>query len=209
MATVPQNVILNIAFLILLPPTFAAIDPNTIRNIMAKPYCKYSILDIEPNTATKTGNKPPKVKEAPEESAACNGWAWVISLIPNSSRACVSKALCAVNSVAISADGEYIAAGDWWSSSGKKVYLFHKNSSTPLWNYTTGSGVVSVAIGGVVMCRVDASAGAIRAGDLLIAGTVTGHACRSDDPAPGTVLGKALGTRLKGRGMISVLLGVR
>ena len=37
---------------------------------------------------------------ATELTAACNGWAWVISLIPNSSRACVSKALCAVNSVA-------------------------------------------------------------------------------------------------------------
>ncbi len=45
-----------------------------------------------------------------------------------------------VVSVAISADGAYIAAG----SNG--VYLFDKDSGTPLWNYTTDNYVVSVAI---------------------------------------------------------------
>ncbi|MDP7007935.1 MAG: PQQ-binding-like beta-propeller repeat protein, partial [Candidatus Poseidoniia archaeon] len=44
-------------------------------------------------------------------------------------------------SVAISADGEYIAGSD-----GKKVYPFDKDSSTPLWNYTAGDYVRSVAI---------------------------------------------------------------
>ena len=47
-----------------------------------------------------------------------------------------------INSVAISADGEYIAAG----SDGDEVYLFHKDNGTPLWSYTTGGGVYSVAI---------------------------------------------------------------
>ncbi len=47
-----------------------------------------------------------------------------------------------VSSVAISADGEYIAAGSY----DYKVYLFDKDSSTPLWNYTTGDDVYSVAI---------------------------------------------------------------
>jgi len=45
-------------------------------------------------------------------------------------------------SVAISSDGQYIAAGGW----DNKTYLFSKDSSTPLWNYTTGGWVRSVAI---------------------------------------------------------------
>ncbi len=49
-----------------------------------------------------------------------------------------------VESVAISADGEYIAAGS--THPDKKVYLFDKDSSTPLWNYTTEDYVWSVAI---------------------------------------------------------------
>ena len=47
-------------------------------------------------------------------------------------------------SVAISADDEYIVAGSWEGTSENhsgKVYLFDKNSSTPLWNYTTEEGV--------------------------------------------------------------------
>ena len=47
-----------------------------------------------------------------------------------------------VRSVAISADGEYIAAGSF----DDKVYLFDKDSNTPLWNYTTENYVTSVAI---------------------------------------------------------------
>ncbi|HIL32692.1 MAG TPA: hypothetical protein EYG25_00130, partial [Candidatus Poseidoniales archaeon] len=47
-----------------------------------------------------------------------------------------------VHSVAISADGEYIAAG----SQDEKVYFFDKDSSTPLWSYTTDGYVESVAI---------------------------------------------------------------
>ena len=47
-----------------------------------------------------------------------------------------------VRSVAISKDGEYIAAGSW----DNNVYLFDKDSSTPLWNYTTEDYVWSVAI---------------------------------------------------------------
>jgi outer membrane protein assembly factor BamB len=56
-------------------------------------------------------------------------------------------------SVAISADGEYIVAGTWGPSStgdcdenSCKVYLFDKDSSTPLWSYGTGDMVWSVAI---------------------------------------------------------------
>jgi hypothetical protein len=56
--------------------------------------------------------------------------------------------------VSISADGESIAAGF-----GKKVYLFDKDSNTPLWNYTTEGAVYSVAISAdgasIVACTYD------------------------------------------------------
>ena len=47
-----------------------------------------------------------------------------------------------VRAVAISANGEYIAAG----SDDDKVYLFDIDSSTPLWDYATGDDVRSIAI---------------------------------------------------------------
>ncbi|MDP7474324.1 MAG: hypothetical protein QGH00_05110, partial [Candidatus Poseidoniia archaeon] len=43
---------------------------------------------------------------------------------------------------AISADGEYIVGG----SIDNKIYLFDRDSSTPLWSYTTGNQVHSVSI---------------------------------------------------------------
>ena len=47
-----------------------------------------------------------------------------------------------VKSVAISADGRYIAAGSW----DYKIYLFNRSTSVPLWNYTTEGEVYSVDI---------------------------------------------------------------
>ncbi len=47
-----------------------------------------------------------------------------------------------MQSVAVSADGEYIAAGGF----DNKVYLFDKDSSTPLWSYELGWWVNSVSI---------------------------------------------------------------
>jgi len=47
-----------------------------------------------------------------------------------------------VYAVAISDDGEYIAAG----TQDDKVYFFHTGSSTPLWEAVTGEDVQSVAI---------------------------------------------------------------
>ena len=47
-----------------------------------------------------------------------------------------------VDSVAISADGEYIVA----SSPNNKIYLFDKDSSTPLWYYTAGDDIDTVSI---------------------------------------------------------------
>jgi len=50
-----------------------------------------------------------------------------------------------VYSVAISADGEYIAAGSA-GSDDDRVYLFDKDSNTPLWSYTSESGITTVDI---------------------------------------------------------------
>lgn len=69
------------------------------------------------------------------------------------------------------------------------------------------TGSVVVAVTGVVQARVDAASAPIKAGDLLVASSTSGHACGAVDPAPGTVLGKALAPLSKGQGIIPVLLG--
>jgi hypothetical protein len=68
------------------------------------------------------------------------------------------------------------------------------------------TGVVTVAVAGVVLCRVEADSRPILAGDLLVSSKVAGHACSAGDPGPGTMLGKALAPLKKGRGMVPVLL---
>jgi len=69
------------------------------------------------------------------------------------------------------------------------------------------TGLVVVAVTGVVQTRVDASDSPIKAGDLLVASQTSGHARCASDPEPGTVLGKALAPLGKGKGIIPVLLG--
>ena len=63
-----------------------------------------------------------------------------------------------------------------------------------------------VALAGRVPVTVDAAYGAIRAGDLLVASATAGHAMRSDNPAPGTVVGKALEGFDSGRGSIMMMV---
>ncbi len=57
--------------------------------------------------------------------------------------------------------------------------------------------------------KADAGYGAIRAGDLLTASPTPGHAMRSSDPRPGTVIGKAIEPLEAGTGVIRVLLMMR
>jgi hypothetical protein len=66
-----------------------------------------------------------------------------------------------------------------------------------------------VALSGTVLCKVDAGYGAIRRGDLLTSSPTPGHAMRADDPLPGTIVGKALGTLESGTGTIRVLVMLR
>jgi hypothetical protein len=65
---------------------------------------------------------------------------------------------------------------------------------------------VPMAIVGIVPCKVSAENGRIEAGDLLVTSSTPGHAMRDDDPAVGTVMGKALGSLSKSRGVINVLV---
>jgi Mrp family chromosome partitioning ATPase len=67
----------------------------------------------------------------------------------------------------------------------------------------------AVALSGTVACKVDAGYGPIEIGDLLVTSPTTGHAMRADEPAPGTVLGKALEPLNAGAGTIKVLVMLR
>jgi hypothetical protein len=71
-----------------------------------------------------------------------------------------------------------------------------------------GDGRVLVAQSGRVRVNVDASFGAIRAGDLLVTSPTAGYAMHAERSAliPGAVLGKALESLPSGRGQILVLI---
>jgi hypothetical protein len=63
-----------------------------------------------------------------------------------------------------------------------------------------------VAVMGIVLVKVSAENGPIHPGDLLVTSSAPGFAMRGEDPPPGTILGKALGTLESGNGTIQVLL---
>ena len=68
----------------------------------------------------------------------------------------------------------------------------------------------AMALAGRVPVKVTNEGGPIRPGDLLIASAVPGHAMRaSEDPGPGTVIGKALGAMDHQRGMVDILVMLR
>ncbi|MDH3786871.1 MAG: hypothetical protein OEV00_16285, partial [Acidobacteriota bacterium] len=64
----------------------------------------------------------------------------------------------------------------------------------------------SVAVSGIVLCKVDAAWGVIRPGDLLTTSPTPGHAMRAENPVVGSVLGKALEPLDIGTGLINVLV---
>ena len=71
-----------------------------------------------------------------------------------------------------------------------------------------GEGTLPIALVGRVRCKVDATYGAIAAGDLLTTSPTPGHAMRADDPARafGAVLGKAMEPLAEGQGTITILV---
>lgn len=66
-----------------------------------------------------------------------------------------------------------------------------------------GTKAVRVVLRGTAVCRV---VGPISWGDLLVASSVAGRACRADQPAPGALLGRALADA-EGEVEIPVLVG--
>jgi len=67
----------------------------------------------------------------------------------------------------------------------------------------------TIVLMGFAACRVDASYGAIRAGDLLTTSPTPGRAMRTEEAVPGTILGKALEPLASGTGTIRVLVAPR
>jgi hypothetical protein len=65
-----------------------------------------------------------------------------------------------------------------------------------------------VTLGSYAHCKVDASGGAIKPGDLLTTSKTPGHARKVDDPAQavGAIVGKALASHSRGKGVIPVLV---
>ena len=74
---------------------------------------------------------------------------------------------------------------------------------------SSGAARVPVSLSGVAQCKVDAGYGSILPGDLLTTSPTAGHAMRADEPAPGTILGKALEPLDAGTGLIRVLVMLR
>jgi len=72
---------------------------------------------------------------------------------------------------------------------------------------TDPTGKVPLAVIGVVPVKASAENGPIQPGDLLVSASLPGHAMKAPaDPAPGTVIGKALGSLLSGTGVIQLLV---
>ena len=62
-----------------------------------------------------------------------------------------------------------------------------------------------VALAGRVPCKV---IGLIQKGDMLVASGVPGHAVVNNNPKPGTIIGKAVGTKDDdGHGIVEVVIG--
>ena len=67
-----------------------------------------------------------------------------------------------------------------------------------------------LALVGRAPVKVSTENGPIHPGDLLVASSIPGHAMRApDEPAPGAVIGKALGRLGSGTGVIQMLLMLR
>ncbi|HEV8480206.1 MAG TPA: hypothetical protein VGR66_05380 [Candidatus Eisenbacteria bacterium] len=73
------------------------------------------------------------------------------------------------------------------------------------------SGDHPVALTGRVWCKVDASFGAIRPGDLLTTSPVQGHAMKATDPSrrSGAIIGKAMTALEGGRGLVLALVSLQ
>jgi hypothetical protein len=76
---------------------------------------------------------------------------------------------------------------------------------------TIANGHHPVALTGRVYCRVDASYGAVRPGDLLTTSDTPGHAMKvtDHDQAQGAIIGKAMTSLEEGQGLVLVLVSLQ
>lgn len=92
----------------------------------------------------------------------------------------------------------------------KRLQIFSAEQIKTLDKKRVGPGQFGhmVTLGCFAHCKVDASFGAIRVGDLLTTSPTKGHAQKVDDreKALGAIIGKALGELRSGQGKIPVLL---
>jgi uncharacterized cupin superfamily protein len=72
-------------------------------------------------------------------------------------------------------------------------------------------GALPVALTGRVWCKVDASFGAVKPGDLLTTSPTHGHAMKASDAGrrAGAVIGKAMTSLEGGRGLVLVLVDLQ
>ena len=69
----------------------------------------------------------------------------------------------------------------------------------------TGSTVVALALQGRVPCNV---VGKVSKGDIIVTSGISGYGCVNNNPAPGTAIGKAVGTKnTSDRGIVEVVIG--
>jgi len=69
-----------------------------------------------------------------------------------------------------------------------------------------GDYLTIVTLGAYMVINVDAGYGAIQPGDLLVSSPTPGHARRADNPALGTVIGKALSGLESGAGTVAIMV---
>ena len=76
---------------------------------------------------------------------------------------------------------------------------------------TAADGRHPVALSGRVYCLVDASHGAVHPGDLITTSSTPGHGMKAQNhrKAQGTIIGKAMSSLEKGKGLVLVLVSLQ
>jgi hypothetical protein len=130
----------------------------------------------------------------------------VMVIDPASGRTLVQSSNARSNLVAgiYCADPGLVGSGRGWVRDG--VADDERASIYSLDDMATEFGEIPLAVVGVVPCKVSAENGAISPGDLLVTSDTPGHAMGDPNPAPGTILGKALERLDAGTGTIDVLV---
>ena len=104
----------------------------------------------------------------------------------------------------------YLGSEHDWDELGRALFMEHDDpdDAPTMKPIELGRmlGEVPVAVVGIVPCKVSAENGPISPGDLLVTSNTPGHAMRSEEPRPGTIVGKSLGSLDSGTGAISILV---